>query len=135
LDRQSRDEGMMLNDAMFAGTNGWILKPSALRGGNMLTGVPQQRTLDLRITVLAGQFLPLPGDGGGRSKTGSGFGITSDRKFRPRVKVELHVDRPHRSEARETAAARTEHPDWGRGAKSLDFLGVKNVVEELSFVK
>jgi hypothetical protein len=135
LDRQSRDEGMMLNDAMFAGTNGWILKPSALRGGNMLTGVPQLRTLDLRITVLAGQFLPLPGDGGGRSKTGSGFGIASDRKFRPRVKVELHVDRPHRSEARETAAARTEHPDWGRGAKSLDFLGVKNVVEELSFVK
>jgi phosphatidylinositol phospholipase C, delta len=87
----------------------------------------------LRITVLAGQFLPLPED---RRKKG-GFGITSDGKFRPRVKVELHVEKPQRSldYAQETAPARTENPDWGLYPKTLEFLDVKDVVEELSFVR
>ncbi len=139
---QKTDEGMMLNDGMFAGTNGWVVKPVSLLSDNNLaplaemsstsTTVPQ-RTLDLRITVLAGQFLPLPGD---RKKKG-GFGVTSDGKFRPRVKVELHVEKQQRSVeyAKETAPARTENPDWGLYPKSLDFLDVQNVVEELSFVR
>ncbi|AEO54842.1 hypothetical protein MYCTH_2297927 [Thermothelomyces thermophilus ATCC 42464] len=138
---QKTDDPMMLNDAMFAGTNGWVLKPPALLGDGALTetstnnstagSVSHNRTLDLQITVLAGQFLPLPDD---RRKS-SGFGITSDRKFRPKVKVELHVDKPQKSLTRETAAARTEHPDWGQNAKSLDFLGVKGVMEEITFVR
>ncbi|KAK4151898.1 PLC-like phosphodiesterase [Chaetomidium leptoderma] len=137
---QTPDEGMMLNDAMFAGTNGWVLKPTALLSNNTTTemenmsssSVPQ-RTLDLRITVLAGQFLPLPDD---RRRSG-GFGVTSDRKFRPKVKIELHVEKPQRSldYAKETAPARTDNPDWGLYPKSLDFLDVKNVVEDLSFVR
>lgn len=133
---QSTDEGMMINDAMFAGTNGWILKPSSLRSDHTTTDISnmssdRQRTIDLRITVLAGQFLPLPG---GRE---GGCGVTSDKKFRPKVKVELHVEKPQRSldYSRETAPSRTENPDWGLYPASMDFLDVKNVVEELSFVR
>lgn len=137
---QKSDEGMLINDAMFDGTNGWILKPPALLSDNTtsemytMSGMPR-KALDLQITILAGQFLPLPGD-----RKSSGFGIKSERSFKPKVKVELHVEKvekPQRSFdcARETATARTEHPDWGREAKSLDFFGVKNVVEELSFVR
>ena len=137
---QKSDEGMLINDAMFAGTNGWILKPPALLSDNTtsemyhMSGMPC-KTLDLQITILAGQFLPLPG---GRKR--SGFGIKTDRGFRPEVKVELHVEKVEKPQrpvdyARETVTARTEHPDWGHDAKSLDFFGVKNVVEELSFVR
>jgi len=138
---QKTDEGMMLNDGMFNGTNGWVLKPrTMLSGGGGLaqeegssSTPPAHRGLDLRITVLAGQFLPLPQD----RKTERGFGLSSDGRVRPKVKVELHVEKPHRSldYARETAAARTDNPDWGLYPKSLDFLGVSNVVEELSFVR
>jgi hypothetical protein len=135
---QKTDEGMMLNDAMFDGTNGWVMKPASLLSDKTtaemsnMSNIPR-RTLDLRITVLAGQFLPLPAD---RRKHG-GFGITSDGKFRPRVKVELHVEKPQRSldYAKETASARTENPDWGLYSKTLEFLDVKDVVEELSFVR
>ncbi|KAL2140719.1 hypothetical protein VTI28DRAFT_3312 [Corynascus sepedonium] len=137
---QKSDDRMMLNDAMFAGTNGWVLKPPALLGDSALSetsansteGIGSRyKTLDLQITVLAGQFLPLPGD----RRKNNGFGIRSDRKFRPKVKVELHVDKPFKPQAKETVAARTEHPDWGRDAESLDFLGVKGVMEEISFVR
>ncbi|KAH6855119.1 PLC-like phosphodiesterase [Chaetomium sp. MPI-CAGE-AT-0009] len=137
---QKSDEGMLINDAMFAGTNGWVLKPPALLSGHTasemytMADMPH-KTLDLQITVLAGQFLPLPGD-----RKRSGFGIKSDRKFRPKVKVELHVEKAEKPQQpvdldQETVAARTEHPDWGLEAKSLDFFGVQNVVEELSFVR
>lgn len=137
---QKSDEGMLLNDAMFAGTNGWILKPSSLRGGNnvdtteMLTmASTATKTLDLQITVLAGQFLPLPEN----RKKRSGFGLASEWKFKPKVKVELHIEKPNKSMdfSGETEPARTEHPDWGKNPQSIDFLGVGNVMEELSFVR
>jgi hypothetical protein len=130
---QKSDEGMMLNDAMFAGTNGWVLKPPELLSDHDADMKNKwHSTLDLRITVLAGQFL-LPKN----SQQARGFGVKGDQTFRPRVKVELHVEKPRKSidYARETACGTTEHPDWGRHPKSLDFLDVKNVVEELSFVR
>ncbi|KAH6630280.1 PLC-like phosphodiesterase [Chaetomium sp. MPI-SDFR-AT-0129] len=137
---QKSDEGMLLNDAMFAGTNGWILKPSSLRGANnvdtteMLTmASTATKTLDLQITVLAGQFLPLPED----RKKSHGFGLSSDWKFKPKVKIELHIEKPNKSMdfSGETEPGRTEHPDWGKNPPSIDFLGVRNVMEELSFVR
>ncbi|KAK4102134.1 PLC-like phosphodiesterase [Parathielavia hyrcaniae] len=135
---QKTDEGMMLNDAMFAGTNGWVLKPPSLLSNKTTTEMADMAsdpkpTLDLRITVLAGQFLPLPGD----RKSSGCLGITGDRKFQPKVKVELHVEKAHRSLdcEKETEPGCTEHPDWGLDPKSLDFLDVKNVAAELSFVR
>ena len=132
---QKTDEGMMINEGMFAGSNGWVLKPEGLLGYSSPEDAQNigHRALDLRITILAGQFLPLPKD---RRKTG-GFGISGDRKLRPRVKVELHAEKRSKAEdfVRDTGPASTENPTWGYQPNSLDFLGVKDIVEELSFVR
>lgn len=118
---QKTDEGTMLNDAMFADTHGWILKPT----GFLLehNDIPT-RTVDLRITVLAGQSIPVPE--GGQAK-----------KLRTRVKVELHVEKPNKSLdfTRTTQPQTTENPDWERNPYPLKFLNVGGVVEELSFVR
>ncbi|CAE6401472.1 unnamed protein product [Rhizoctonia solani] len=64
LNWQKIDRGMMLNEAMFAGTGGYVLKPPGRRDVT-LTGVlarEEKRNVVLRFTILAGQSLPLPED-------------------------------------------------------------------------
>ncbi|KAH7334467.1 PLC-like phosphodiesterase [Rhizoctonia solani] len=64
LNWQKVDRGMMLNEAMFARTGGYVLKPPGRRDVN-LTGVlarEEKRHVEVRITILAGQSLPLPED-------------------------------------------------------------------------
>ncbi|KAH7628685.1 PLC-like phosphodiesterase [Sordaria sp. MPI-SDFR-AT-0083] len=118
---QKTDEGTMLNDAMFADTNGWILKPTGFLTNH--DDIPT-RTVDLRITVLAGQSIPVPE--GGQAK-----------KLRTRVKVELHVEKPNKALdlTRTTQPQATENPDWERSPYPLNFLNVGGIVEELSFVR
>ncbi|KAK0656448.1 PLC-like phosphodiesterase [Cercophora newfieldiana] len=121
---QKTDEGMMLNDAMFADTNGWILKPAAHRS---------EKVLNLKITILAGQFLSLS-----EIRKQKSVVVGSDnRKVRTSVKVELHVEKQHKSLdfLRETTPRDTDNPDWGFDAPPLEFLDVKNVVEETSYVR
>ena len=146
------DRQIMLNGAMFAGTNGWVLKPRSLLGGDFATTTTTSEAsssplsnrappniLNLEITVLAGQSLPFPdgGDrGGGIRRLSERFGITIGRSVRPKVRVEVRVARlgnRTRSVVKETAAARAENPDWGRKADSMKFLRM-DVMEELSFV-
>ncbi|ROW12819.1 hypothetical protein VMCG_00432 [Cytospora schulzeri] len=97
LNWQKWDEGMMLNEGMFAGSGGFVLKPpgyrhpkpaSSFAGEDKVHAHPhihcqervQHRTLDLQVKVLAAQNLPLPLD------------TTSASSFNPYVKVELHVE-------------------------------------------
>ncbi|KAI0007393.1 PLC-like phosphodiesterase [Xylariaceae sp. FL0662B] len=140
---QSWDEGMMLNEAMFSGEHGWVLKPPGYRSEDRSTlqetSIPQS-TLDLIITVLAGQHIPLP------EGTSSG----NVRSFRPLVKCELHVEKVEdRSGAsiegggrvreteykQRTGAGRTDHPDFNTDKNELHFIGIQKVVEQLSFVR
>lgn len=118
---QKTDEGTMLNDAMFADTHGWILKPTGFLTNH--DEIPT-RTVDLRITVLAGQSIPVPE--GGQAK-----------KMKTRVKVELHVEKPNKSLdlTRTTQPQTTENPDWERSSSPLEFMNVGGLVEELSFVR
>ena len=146
---QSCDEGMMLNEAMFSGEHGWVLKPPGYRSDNGPSSpedaIPH-RTLFLSIRVLAGQHIPLPESvSDGKAKN-----------FRPFVKCELHVDKPeersgafiegggriHEGEYKQkTIASKTNHPDFGTntpGANSnnlLEFANIPKVVEQLSFVR
>ncbi|KAK0717072.1 PLC-like phosphodiesterase [Lasiosphaeria miniovina] len=130
---QKTDEGMMVNDAMFANTNGWVLKPAGYLSDDPLSvdSMPQQ-TMNLRITVLAGQFIPLPED-----RKQSGVGVGGDKKFRPLVKVELHAEKPTKpiGYVWTSSARETDNPDWGFGASPCEFLNVENIVPELSFVR
>ncbi|CAE6469225.1 unnamed protein product [Rhizoctonia solani] len=64
LNWQKIDRGMMLNEAMFAQTSGYVLKPPGRRDVN-LTGVlarEEKRNVVIRFTILSGQSLPLPED-------------------------------------------------------------------------
>jgi len=54
---------MMLNEAMFAGYGGWVLKPEGYRSGSAPVhqkAASEHFTLDLSIEFSAGQSIPLP---------------------------------------------------------------------------
>ncbi|KAI0172522.1 PLC-like phosphodiesterase [Hypoxylon sp. FL1284] len=130
LNWQSWDESMMLNDAMFSGEHGWVLKPPGYLGD--ATPKPHHRTLDLVIHVLAGQHILLP----------EGLDSRKSRLLRPVVKCELHVEnaeepgRVHECDYKQkTAAGKTDHPDFGSVKNDFEYLNIQGVVEPLSFVR
>ncbi|KAI1494853.1 PLC-like phosphodiesterase [Biscogniauxia mediterranea] len=147
LNWQKWDEGMMLNEGMFAGTGGYVLKPEGYRGRKVIAETPttpleastiQHQTLDLSITVYGAQNLPLPEED------------DKESGFRPYVKVELHTEPPHThlighqqqkegTKAKEgeykakTKTQRGVNPDFA--AEPLNFVYVPGVVPELTFVR
>jgi hypothetical protein len=147
LNWQRSDDPMILNDAMFAGTKGWLLKPHSLLGSGyvgrnpatttastLLSNTVPQYTLDLHITVFAAQSLALYYRDSDRLKE------MADRnlQFRPEVEVEVHFGgegNRNKSVTERTVAAQTEHPDWGREAKTMHFRELNGVVEEFTFVR
>ncbi|KAI1392384.1 PLC-like phosphodiesterase [Hypoxylon trugodes] len=139
---QSWDEGMMLNEAMFSGEQGWVLKPPGYRSDDPAGpfDVIPTRTIDLIIIVLAGQHLSPPEDGHN----------THLKSLRPVVRCELHIEkaeerfkdliegggRVHECEYKQkTRAGKTDHPDFGNTKNDIHFLSVRGVMEQLSFVK
>ncbi|KAK2600672.1 hypothetical protein N8I77_010191 [Diaporthe amygdali] len=149
------DEAIMLNSAMFESEQGWVLKPQGYLGSDDTTSqadAGQHRALIFRVTILAGQLLPLPGepdDTGSNASTVSSVSTSDGTAFQPLVKCELHVETPEeRSEKKaiksglvqdgqykmQTRSSETENPDWGMG-QELKFPRIDRVVEELSFVR
>ncbi|SPN99820.1 related to 1-phosphatidylinositol-4,5-bisphosphate phosphodiesterase [Cephalotrichum gorgonifer] len=131
---QSLDEGMMLNEGMFADEQGWVLKPAGYRGVDKNTQthleVPR-KTLDLKITVLAGQHVSLPEECEGTGHLG---------RLRPMVKCELHFEKTKEKgngavlECKQrTKNGETDHPDFG--GYTLSFEGLRDIVEELTFIR
>ncbi|KAL5113762.1 hypothetical protein ACEQ8H_008336 [Pleosporales sp. CAS-2024a] len=139
LNWQRWDGGMMQNEAMFAGTPGWVLKPEGYRStSNEATRntAVVHHSLDLSIEFLAGQDIPLPPE------------EDDARKLKPYVKVELHVEKPEErygghipgegrgSKTEYKKKTKTQHttsPDFGR--EMIRFDGVHGVTEELTFVR
>ncbi|KAE9365530.1 PLC-like phosphodiesterase [Stipitochalara longipes BDJ] len=140
LNWQNLDMGMMLNEGMFAGENGWVLKPPGYRSD--ASEPIQYKSLDLKITVFAGQHIPIPAN-------------QTERGFHPYIKCELHVQSPEvaskveasKEEAKKKEAVdptgykqktpygKGDHPDFGEDGHVLTFRTVEKVVEELSFVR
>ena len=142
LNWQSWDKGMMLNEGMFAGEEGWVLKPAGYLGtlsDTVDAEKPIKRnTLDLTIELFAGQNLPLPAEGKHAST------------FHPYVKCQLHVEsRPEgRSDMKDkegrkdkndgrykwrSKTARGMDPDFA--GETIQFSNVSGVIEKLSFVR
>lgn len=132
LNWQRCDEGVMLNEGMFAGEHGWALKPPGYRT-DPKEPIPF-KTLHLKLTILAGQRIPIP-EG------------QNEKNLHPSIRCELHVEKPgdkniegmtkvrggewkHR-----TPPAKGDHPDFGQNGITLDFPQVDGVVEELTFVR
>lgn len=156
LNWQKLDKGMMLNEGMFAGLGGWVLKPEGYRAprpdevtrkgsGNPKTAVlPKKHSLDLEISLLAAQNLPLPVD----------KDASHASKLKPYIKLHLHVDthgppgqghtKPdtdaHSGEEiddkvyeRKSATCRTVNPDFG--GEKVTWRKIPDIVDELSFLR
>ena len=145
LNWQKWDAGMMMNDGMFAGTQGWVLKPQGYRGDDRrLKAIGEEsqaeavshKTLNLSVELYAAQDLPLP------------LELSKPDHFRPYVKCELHVEQPEeRSGApiekggksksgqhkRKSKAGRGVEPSFGR--EKIEFLKIGQVVDSLSFIR
>jgi hypothetical protein len=141
LNWQRWDGGMMQNEAMFAGTAGWVLKPEGYRSTSdkvtQKSAIPHHN-LDLSIEFICGQDLPLP----------EGEEDDDPDDFKPYVKVELHVEK-HEERTDEpipgggkskrpefkkrTKTQKSPNPDFGR--EVIKFEGIRGVTEELTFVR
>ncbi|KAL9637862.1 MAG: hypothetical protein Q9204_001709 [Flavoplaca sp. TL-2023a] len=146
LNWQKFDAGVMLNEGMFAGSGGWILKPREYRGQSpgQQAGVSDEsqgdaiahKTLSLSVNILAAQDLPLP------------IGDDKPHGFQPYVKCELHVEKPEertgaaiegggRSKDGEykfkSKSSRGTQPDFG--GEKVEFANVHGVVETFSFLR
>lgn len=148
LNWQRIDKGMMLNEGMFAGTGGWVLKPEGYRcaeaSGSADNSSPNKGRLNLELKLLAAQRIPLPAD----------KDISQASKIKPYVKAQLHPTHgvPSQGKSAATQASsdcveeaddsiykrrslthRTDCPDLGR--EMLSWHNVSDVVEELSFLR
>jgi phosphatidylinositol phospholipase C delta len=130
LNWQKLDEGMMLNEGMFAGEHGWVLKPPGYRSDP--NEPVQYKTLDLKITVYSGQHIPIPAN-------------QTERGFHPYIRCELHVQKQEERTPGEavdptdykqkTPYRKGDHPDFGEEGHVLSFRTVEKAVEALSFVR
>ncbi|KAK5050362.1 hypothetical protein LTR84_003643 [Exophiala bonariae] len=156
LNWQKLDKGMMLNEGMFAGCGGWVLKPegyrtrrqgeviSEMRGDPKSASLSKKCALDLEISLLAAQNLPLPID----------KDVSHASKLKPYIKLHLHVDthgppgqghtKPetdaHSGEEidekfyeRKSATYRTSNPDFG--GERVTWKQIPDVMDELSFIR
>ena len=101
LNWQRLDKAMMLNEGMFMGEEGWVLKPRRYRAtlapasSTSCDGAgagtppeteddrPNRHSMDLTLTLFAGQNIQLPS------------GSTHATRFKPYVTCELHVAKPN----------------------------------------
>lgn len=147
LNWQRWDEGMMLNEGMFCGSGGYVLKPEGyLSKQTLSTTLPlskesqadavAHKTLTLSMEILAAQSIPLP------------LGDSRPSGFHPYVKCELHVETPAERTGdpieRGGKAKEGEYKWRSRtmkgvevdfGAEMVDFKEIPGVVEELSFLR
>jgi phosphatidylinositol phospholipase C delta len=139
---QYMDEYMMLNEGMFAGEQGWVLKPPGYQSTDK-TNTTQElaapgRTLDLTIRIFAAQDIPIEDDAHSDS-------TKSASSIRPIVKVDLHVEKreatdrdgqgqDHKYKAR-TESRKTDRPSWGPNGSVIKFSKIPNVVEDFCFLK
>jgi hypothetical protein len=141
LNWQTWDVGMMLNEGMFSGTDGYVLKPKGYRSSAESTSIHEEPTIPqmalnrLAIKILAIQDIPLAN--------------TNDNPndFRPYVKVELHTDAyissliQYDNESGHVKGTKFRAQTTNRKGTSpdfegevLDFQNVECVIPQLAFV-
>nr|POF12886.1 1-phosphatidylinositol 4,5-bisphosphate phosphodiesterase 1 [Quercus suber] len=132
LNWQELNAAMMLNDALFESTGGWMLKPEGYRISGNDEPTSKRSSLSLSVRVLAGQNLCTKSQG-----TPNAY-----------VKCELHVETESekntgqipgevKSKGGEWKQRSTVQygcdPDWD--GELMSFVGVRDIVPELSFVR
>lgn len=142
LNWQSWDLGMVLNEGMFMGSDGYVLKPEGYRHDPSEqhsieeSHIPSKTLERVAITIIAAQNLPLLSR------------HDDPAKFIPYVKIGLHtepdalsamVDENTTAEqvkqigySRETGKSKGTSPDFG--GETVEFRNVEGVVPELAFL-
>lgn len=160
LNWQSLDEGMMLNEGMFAGEEGYVLKPDGFRSDGIGDRVhPVRRHLNLTIRLIAGQNIPIQLDKepshADHLKPYVTFHLHVDTHGPPgQGKVDLDADAANASSKytpgkqqsageerdederklkRRSRTSKTSNPDYGQ--TEVIWTGVPDVVEQLSFLR
>lgn len=160
LNWQSLDKGMMLNEGMFAGEEGYVLKPDGFRSTGLSDQPhPVRQHLNLTIRLIAGQNLPIPAD----------REASYAEHLKPYVKFQLHVDthgppgqgkteqsdthdsrskyaddkskhsageekdEEERKLKRKSSTSKSANPEWKDTA--MTWTDVPDVVEQLSFLR
>lgn len=133
LNWQKIDEGVMLNEGMFAGSGGWVLKPPMYQSSS--TKYPHEGTDHnswFSVEVIAGQYLEAPES-------------VDPADFKPYLKCELHVDIPGNWEdlapgkekdgefKAKTKTSKGSNPDFKQ--QVLKFEKLPSIVPELGFVR
>lgn len=132
LNWQSWDTGMFLNEGLFAGSDGYVLKPDGYRSND---GYIKTKNLErIAISVFGGQNLPLGNN-------------DHSAKFTPHIKIGLHA----RSEV-VTPSVENSSPTWAQqaeyskttskssgtspdfGGEIIEFVGLEGIVPELAFL-
>lgn len=151
LNWQQMNAAVMMNEAMFRGTGGWVLKPEGYRKNDGKVGEIKRRDFDLSVKVLAAQGLVPDGKAPDVSRSSSRLAFPSVLliALQAYVKCELHVASPDEQCGgqipkggqnkggewkRKTASQRSHDPDFSSD-EAMDFLGVSGAVPELSFVR
>ncbi|KAL4732106.1 hypothetical protein ACLX1H_001114 [Fusarium chlamydosporum] len=146
LNWQSWDLGMILNEGMFMGSDGYVLKPEGYRhAANSSPGssdndddisIPSKSLERLAITVVAAQNLPLLNS------------ADNSAKFIPYVKIGFHTERdaflamtnenasPEQVKqvgySGETSKSKGTNPNFNED--TIEFLNIDGVVPELAFL-
>lgn len=118
LNWQKCDEAMMLNEGMFAGEGGYVLKPEGFKPGD---GPVELKKLDLTVKVIAAANLPMPEED------------DKPKSFEPYVKIEIHTLKDSKEEIKKkTKAKKGIECVWN---ETLQFKTVPDVVEKLTFIR
>lgn len=129
LNWQQLNAAMMLNEAMFSGTGGWVLKPQEYRSGLASSTPKKRRRLNMSMKLLAAQGL----DANARGPP------TVYVKCELHVQSELRVQMPKDGKSRggewkrRSSARHAYDPDLCQ--ETMHFDGVDDVDPELSFVR
>jgi Phosphatidylinositol-specific phospholipase C, X domain/Phosphatidylinositol-specific phospholipase C, Y domain len=142
LNWQKMDAGIMLNEAMFSDTCGWMLKPDRYRSDSVsrkdskAASSASQLAAFIRLEIFCGQDLPLP------------KGVEDAKEFKPYVKVELHIQSPSELKERldqkaipakegeykhSTKPSKGADPDFKR--QVVEFNDLPELTPELSFIR
>jgi hypothetical protein len=133
LNWQRIDEGVMLNEGMFAGSGGWILKPPMYQSSS--TSYPHEggdHGSTFSVEIIAGQNIEPPKD-------------VDAASLKPYIKCELHVEVPGNWEElapgkekdgefkAKTKTSKSNNPDFKH--EVLKFEKLPSIVPELGFVR
>lgn len=132
LNWQRIDAGVMLNEAMFVNTGGWVLKPAGYRSHAKYADTCGGHGSNLTVQFIAGQNLEAPTD-------------IDPKDLKTYIKCELHLEVPNEWENMTTSkekagefkdktkTTKSIHPNYN--SQTIEYRKLPSIVPELGFIR